>query len=463
MPHRTAQLHFRAILGALAGLVFLASVAAVSLAPGAAAEVTCARYASPAGSDTAAGTATAPFRTSQKLVASLAAGQTGCLLGGTYTGNVTFSTASTGLATAPGSARATLSGGYVYIRPGASGVSLSGLAIDGYGSTQVTVQVFADSATLTDVDITNRHGGQSCVTVGEYEGSYATIVSGFTLDHARVHDCGQLANGNHDHGVYLAATRGARVTNSVFFGNQGGWGLQLWADAHGTTVDHNVFDANYAGDVIIAGGSYSSLGPSSNNTFTANILTWPSQGYGVTSYWEGAAGSNNVLDGNCVHGAPSGPFDRADGGFVERNSVLADPLFVNRTAHDYTLQPGSPCAGMGVGGSASAPPPPVTATPSFAVAVAPTSLSVPRWGTGSATVSLSSSGGFAGDVALSVSGLPSGASATLSPSTISTSGSAQLSISAGAARRGYYTVTVRAASGGVARTATFTLRVTRAA
>src|SRR5687768_14918641 len=46
----------------------------------------CTRFAAPTGSDSALGTLASPLRSAQKLVDSLAAGQTGCLRAGTYAG-----------------------------------------------------------------------------------------------------------------------------------------------------------------------------------------------------------------------------------------------------------------------------------------------------------------------------------------------------------------------------------------
>src|SRR4051795_10150921 len=48
----------------------------------------CTKVAAPAGSDSAAGTVAAPFRTGQKLADSPSAGQTGCLRRGSYSENV---------------------------------------------------------------------------------------------------------------------------------------------------------------------------------------------------------------------------------------------------------------------------------------------------------------------------------------------------------------------------------------
>src|ERR1035441_1680903 len=71
-----------------------AIVAAASLsmmAGSAGAATTCNLAASPSGSDSASGSVAAPFQTAQKLVDSLAPGQTGCLESGTYNQDVAVS------------------------------------------------------------------------------------------------------------------------------------------------------------------------------------------------------------------------------------------------------------------------------------------------------------------------------------------------------------------------------------
>ena len=49
---------------------------------------TCSRYASPTGSDSWPGTESKPFATVQYLVDHLSEGETGCLFGGSYVGNL---------------------------------------------------------------------------------------------------------------------------------------------------------------------------------------------------------------------------------------------------------------------------------------------------------------------------------------------------------------------------------------
>src|SRR5688500_16289062 len=61
-----------------------ATVVAAAAAAGSPAAVSCDKVASTSGSDAAAGSAASPYRTAQKLVDSLAPGQTGCLQGGLF-------------------------------------------------------------------------------------------------------------------------------------------------------------------------------------------------------------------------------------------------------------------------------------------------------------------------------------------------------------------------------------------
>ena len=101
-------------------------------------------------------------------------------------------------------------------------------------------------------------------------------------------------------------------------------------------------------------------------------------------------------------------------------------------------------------------------TPTLALAVSPTSLSIVQGSSKTTTATTTIGGGFNASVALSVSGLPSGASASFSPTSIAApgGGSSTLTINAGTAAAGTSTVTVKATGGGLTKTATVSLTVT---
>jgi len=109
---------------------------------------------------------------------------------------------------------------------------------------------------------------------------------------------------------------------------------------------------------------------------------------------------------------------------------------------------------------------PGTPTPDFSLSVSPASLSVAQGGSGNGTISTSVSGGFNSALSLSVSGLPSGVTASFNPTSVAApgNGNSTLTFSASStATTGSSIVTVTASGGGVTHTATITLTVTAAA
>jgi phospholipase D-like protein len=101
-------------------------------------------------------------------------------------------------------------------------------------------------------------------------------------------------------------------------------------------------------------------------------------------------------------------------------------------------------------------------TPSFTISAAPTSLTIDQGASGASTITTAVSGGFDAAIALSASGLPTGATASFNPTSIAApgSGSSTLMITVGAATAtGTYTVTVTGNGGGLTETAAVSLTV----
>jgi len=103
------------------------------------------------------------------------------------------------------------------------------------------------------------------------------------------------------------------------------------------------------------------------------------------------------------------------------------------------------------------------ATPSFTLSSSPGSVSVQQGSSGTSTITSTVSGGFSSAVALSASGMPSGVTASFSPSSIPSPGSGTstltLAVSSSAAT-GTYTITVTGSGGGVTKTTSVSLTVT---
>jgi uncharacterized membrane protein len=98
--------------------------------------------------------------------------------------------------------------------------------------------------------------------------------------------------------------------------------------------------------------------------------------------------------------------------------------------------------------------------PDFSVAATPSSQSVVQGNSTSYTINVAASNGFTGTVGLSVSGLPQGATASLNPTSITTSGSSTLTVStSGTTPVGSYPLAITGTSGSLVHTATTTLVV----
>jgi hypothetical protein len=331
---------------------------------------TCDRVAAPNGSDGAQGTTRSPYRTAQRLVNSLSAGQTGCLRQGTYTqSRVTFdrggrSGAPITLASYPGE-RARLAG-IVTIPSGSDFVRISRLDIDGAGIINATLIVTAFDVVIEDSDITNRNQGTQCVILGGngWGGPSGRVV----IQRNRIHNCGRLSTGDQEHGIYFENTVDTRVVDNQFWG-AAGFALHIYPNARRSVIAHNVIDGNRYGVIVAGNDAFASSG----NTIAQNVITNTSADYNLRAWWENGVGTDNVAIGNCVHNGFRGDV-LAEAGLSVTGTVVADPLYVDAANHDYRLQPGSAClAAVGYDTAAKVIAAQQTARPPSAAAAAPAS------------------------------------------------------------------------------------------
>ena len=104
----------------------------------------------------------------------------------------------------------------------------------------------------------------------------------------------------------------------------------------------------------------------------------------------------------------------------------------------------------------------VNPRPDFSLSASPTTVTITQGTASGSTISVSPLNGFAGTVALSASGLPSGVTANFNPTSTSTTSALTLSASATAAI-GTFTVTVTGMSGSLTHTTSVNLTVNAAA
>jgi hypothetical protein len=314
--------------------VIAATVGACAYGP----TVGCALYADPEGDDRAAGTRDAPLRTPGRLVAALGPGETGCLRGGTYTAApdgyvLAVRRSDVEVRSAPGE-RARLVG-IVMVGNGASDVRLAHLDIIGTGG-QNTVKVYGRDVALTDSYITNAGRGESCIILGSTSGGRAVRP---VVERNQLHECGARADGNKDHGIYVARADGADIVDNVFRA-PAAYAIQLYPDAQGAYVARNVIDgggtATVRGGIVIGGDDEAASGA---NVVERNVIA-DTAAPPVEVYWESDRGEGNVVRRNCTWGTPG----EADADGVEfSDNVVADPRFRDRERGDYRLDPAGPC------------------------------------------------------------------------------------------------------------------------
>lgn len=328
------------------------------LAPAVAGAAGCDYVASPSGSDGAAGSAAAPFATVQHLVDVLGPGQTGCLRSGSYKGDVTFSHgggagAAITLTSYPGDGRATVVG-RLWLKSGSDYVTVSDLNLVGTNAGDLPSPTVDDShAAFLNNDVTNWHTA-ICFDLGDDTGSWGTAHDTLIKGN-RIHHCGQLPAGNHDHGIYVEEAYDTQILSNVIYQNADR-GVQLYPDSQGTVVKGNIIDSN--GEGVIFSGDFGRA--SSHNVVENNVITNSSLRNNVESWYPSGnpVGQANVVANNCIgggaRGGSNGGLDTSGGGFTASNNLIADPQYANPGAGNFAISSGSPCAAILAG--ASVPP-----------------------------------------------------------------------------------------------------------
>src|SRR5207249_913149 len=98
----------------------------------------------------------------------------------------------------------------------------------------------------------------------------------------------------------------------------------------------------------------------------------------------------------------------------------------------------------------------------FSIGASPASLSLAQGATGTSTISTAVTSGTAETLDLTVTGAPSGATATLNPIAVTAGGSSTLTVGAGTAAAGTYTLTVTGTATSATHSTLVSLTVTAA-
>jgi hypothetical protein len=181
-------------------------------------------------------------------------------------------------------------------------------------------------------------------------------------------------------------------------------------------------------------------------------------------------GSYNTFGGQIVDGYTVGSnlvysFTLSPGQTIGAGAfTFAAEMNGNGATHDVTgdswtatyTSGGATYTQSGKFGGASPPPPPPS--PNFTLSSNPTTLSIVQGGSGAATISITPTGRFNGNVAFALNGAPVGVTATFNPASATTSASLTLAAN-GSAPVGTSNLTITGTSGGLSATTPLALTI----
>jgi hypothetical protein len=386
-----------------------------------AASTTCNKFASPQGSDTNPGTATAPFATAKHLLEKLSAGEIGCLASGqTFAGFTLYAGNTQGAESAPVTLASTnpedpaTIDSRITTEKGANWLTFTHLTLEAgvVNATEDPSPTIGSAHTSWTYDDISGGDVDICLLTNVAGDSYGTAE--YTLiEHDRVHDCGHPVtheemecqsvsklpvcstenidmyegrlNGWHAHGLYDEGMY-TTVRNSYLYDNSSK-GVLLRGGT-GAVIEHNIIDHNGSG--LMFGENEQSHATVAWNLITNSTSPCAKEaptGYRCDSFGVWSANclcTDDVVGNNDIYGNEGGniapPSDLSSGVKLEHN-IEVNPLYVNASAHEYTLQADSPALGYGPNTAqpTSATPPPVESTlPTTAPTPTPTPVTNPE-------------------------------------------------------------------------------------
>jgi hypothetical protein len=317
-------------------------------------------YVSPTGSDTAAGTKAAPFKTLARAAkAATRAGTTVWVAPGTYAGGI--KTTYSGTSSARIYWVSTTKWGAKIVPPASSTnnnawdnrgnyVSIIGFDVDGTNSgsgTKWTHGIYTGGSYGMIADnhihniaksVTCTSAGGSAIGVDSYYHGVMTDVIGNV-----VNDIGP-AGCTYVQGIYFS-TSGTIKNNLVY--RVGAVAIHLWHDATNVIITNNTAAASNFG-MVIGGGDFYHTSAGANNIFVANNIVYDNK-YGISE--QGVTGKQNVYKNNLIYKNTTYNTSLRNG-LVATATVGSDPLFkgYSRTAAapDFHLTTSSPAIGRGI-------------------------------------------------------------------------------------------------------------------
>ena len=294
------------------------------------------------GSDSAAGSAAAPWRTVQKALNTLAPGQTALVHAGIYAQDLELTRA--GSAAAPITIR-NAPGEQAILRPasgsgdgvplglgrGAAYARFYGLIFEGaVGSSTTNVYAYANAH---DIEISG------CEDRGSARQGFFSeaSVSRIQIIGCYFHGNGGSGPAQQDHNIYIQGSENA-VLGNLITGAVNGYGVQVYPSSDHALIADNTITDNYRDGIVIG----SDGGTTATDTLVVNNILAGNRAP-VSSFWGGTPGTGNVVRNNLVWGNTSNGLNAS--GLTVSATITANPLFANAPAGDFHLGAGSPALG----------------------------------------------------------------------------------------------------------------------
>lgn len=311
-------------------------------------------YVSTNGSDTNAGTQSAPFRTIDKASSVAQPGTVVHVAPGTYSSSGAISTSASGTPSAPiefvsdarWAAKIVVAGTDRAWENDGDYVQIVGFDITNtYSQGRLGLVNYGSHARLIGNHVHNISESYCAAALGGsgiVNANYSATdddVIGNVVDHI-----GPTSACNLVQGIYHSAYGGHIVNNIV--DNVSAYGIQLWHAANAVAVSDNLVFSSSAGGIIIGAGDAPG-GVTADNMVVTNNIVADNAGFGIREY--GAVGTHNSYANNDVMGNSDGGFSLLNGN-VATGTLTVDPHFVNWQGSgngDYHLQVGSPAIGAG--------------------------------------------------------------------------------------------------------------------
>ncbi|MFC4931273.1 DUF4214 domain-containing protein [Massilia sp. GCM10023247] len=317
-------------------------------------------YVSPNGSDTAAGTKAAPFKTLARAAkAATRPGTTVFVAPGTYAGG--FKTTASGTASSRIYWVSTTKWGAKIVPPASSTnktawdnrgnyVSIIGFEVDGskLGSgTKWTLGIYTGGSYnviegnrvhhLANTIACSSAGGSAIGVDSYYKGVMGDVIGNV------VHDIGP-AGCTYVQGIYVSTS--GTIKNNVVY-RVGSAAIHLWHDATNVKIINNTVSSSVFG-IIVGGGDYYFTSGGANNVHVHNNIVYDNK-YGISE--QGKTGTGNTYKNNLVFKNTTYNWQLRNG-LQHSGTITSDPLLAgySRTAAFPNFKPStsSPVIGRGI-------------------------------------------------------------------------------------------------------------------